>query len=82
MDTPQQPRRTPEQVAAAAAAMDRALAAGLPPRTLGILLSARSAWWGHADWPPRDELLEVLTQPAAREVDEMLWQAIRRLVGR
>lgn len=80
MDTPQQPRRTPEQVAAAAAAMDRALAAGFPPALLGIMLSARAAWWGHADWPGRDDLARVLAHPASREVDELLWQAIRRRV--
>ncbi|NKY10856.1 hypothetical protein [Cellulomonas hominis] len=49
MDTPQQPRRTPEQVAAAAAAMDRAPAAGFAPAPLGTMLAARAAWWGHTD---------------------------------
>ena len=82
MDTPPQPRRTPEEVAAAAAAMDRALAAGLPPAVLGMMLSARSAWWGRADWPTRDELAQVLEHPASRQVDELLWQAIRRRVRR
>jgi hypothetical protein len=82
VDTPQHPRRTPEQVAAAAAALDRALAAGLPPALLGTMLAARAAWWGHADWPPRDDLAHVLAHPASREVDEMLWQAIRRRVRR
>ncbi|QZN86864.1 hypothetical protein [Cellulomonas sp. C5510] len=80
MDTPQQPRRTPEQVAAAAAAMDRALAAGLPPDVLGTMLSARAAWWGHADWPAHDDLARVLAHPASRAVDELLWQAIRRRI--
>ena len=78
MNTPQQPRRTAEQVAAAAAAMDRAIAAGLPPALLGTMLSARTAWWGQADWPPHDDLARVLAHPASREVDELLWQAIRR----
>jgi len=82
VDTPEQPRRTPEQVAAAAAAMDRALAAGLPPAALGTMLSARSAWWGRAEWPARAELAQLLAHPASRQVDELLWQAIRRRIRR
>ncbi len=78
MDNRQQPRRTAEQVAAAAAAMDRALAAGLPPDVLGTMLSARAAWWGQTDWPDRDDLARVLAHSASREVDELLWRAIRR----
>jgi hypothetical protein len=76
------PRRSPEQVAAAAAAMDRAIAAGLPPDALGTLLAARRAWWGETDWPPPDELALAISHPAARQVDEMLWRAIRRRLGR
>lgn len=55
-----QPRRTPEQVAAAAAAMDRALGTGLPPNVLGLLLTARRAWWGETDWPAPAELHAIL----------------------
>ncbi len=62
--------------------MDRALAAGLPPNALGTLLAARRAWWGEIDWPPPDELSAAISHSAARQVDEMLWRAIRRRLGR
>ncbi|HYQ76191.1 hypothetical protein [Cellulomonas sp.] len=62
--------------------MDRAIAAGLPPNVLGLLLTARRAWWGETDWPAAAELHAILTCPQARDVDEMLWQAIRRRVRR
>lgn len=80
MDQPEYARRSPEQLAAAAAAMDRALAAGLPADVLSVLLTARRAWWGQAPWPPRADLIYVLTHPAARDVDELLWHEIRRRV--
>lgn len=80
MDQPEYARRTPEQLAAAAAAMDRARTSGLPADVLSILLTARRAWWGQAPWPPRADLIYVLTQPAARGVDELLWREIRRRV--
>ena len=60
MQPPQMPaRRTAEEVVAAARAMDQARAAGLPDRLLLVMLAARSAWWGDADWPPHAELVEV-----------------------
>ena len=36
---------TAEQVAESARRMDEALAAGLPPELLQIMLAARRAWW-------------------------------------
>lgn len=78
--------RTPEQVIASARAMDRAVAAGLPGDLLGVMLSARAAWWAESDgevgvWPPPQDLQRVLAHPASREVDRVLWQAIRRRVA-
>lgn len=75
------PSRTPGQVLSAAAAMDKARAAGLPDDVLLTLLAARAAWWGEAPWPDPMELHQVLREPAARQVDEVLWQAIRRRVA-
>lgn len=80
MESPEYARRTPEQLAASAAAMDRATAAGLPADVLSIFLTARRAWWGEAPWPAREDLVYVLMHPAAREVDSMVWQEIRRRV--
>lgn len=74
------PSRTSGQVLSAAAAMDRARAAGLPDDVLLTLLAARAAWWGEGPWPDPIELAPVLREPAARDVDEVLWQAIRRRV--
>lgn len=76
-----EPRRTPDQVLSAAAAMDRARAAGLPDELLAVMLAARSAWWGEAPWPGRDELVPVLAHPAAPLVDLVLYRAIRNRVA-
>jgi len=81
-----EPRRTAEQVRAAASAMDDALAAGLPGDLLAIMLAARTAWWSEGNgelttWPESAELQRVLAHPASRLVDEVLWRAIRRRVG-
>ncbi|WP_046530193.1 hypothetical protein [Cellulomonas sp. FA1] len=67
------PDRTPDQVRAAAAAMDCARAAGLPDDVLLIMLAAREAFWGDAPWPSRADLGRVLAEPAVQIVDEMLW---------
>jgi len=77
--------RTPEQVIASARAMDRAVAAGLPGDLLAIMLSARAAWWAEGTgeevaWPHPLDLQRILAHPASREVDEVLWRAIRRRV--
>lgn len=70
--------RTADQVAAAAAAMDRARAAGLPDDLLVILLHARRAWWSDTHWPTDDQLARAIAHPAAPAVDEVLVQVIRR----
>lgn len=75
------PDRTPQQVIEAAAAMDRARAAGLPDEVLVTLLAARAAWWGEGAWPATVDLTAVLVHPTARDVDRVLWQAIRRRVS-
>jgi len=67
--------------------MDRAIAAGLPGDLLATMLAARTARWAESAgdpgvWPPVPELHRVLAHPASREVDEVLWQAIRRHVTR
>lgn len=72
------PDRTPDQVQASAAAMDRARADGLPDDLLLIMLAAREAFWGEATWPDPAALGRVVAHPAARQVDEVLWWAIRR----
>lgn len=72
-----EPHRTPEQVLASAAAMDRARAADLPDYALATLLAARDAWWGQGQWPDPTDLAQVLREPAARTVDAVLIQAIR-----
>lgn len=81
MQPPQMPaRRTAEEVVAAARAMDQARAAGLPDRLLLVMLAARSAWWGDAEWPPHAQLAEVLMDQRSRVVDEVVFAAIKRRV--
>lgn len=73
-----EPRRTTDQVVAAAAAMDRARAAGLPDDILVILLQARRAWWSGTMWPGDADLRRAASHPAASMVDELVVQVIRR----
>lgn len=75
MDTP---RRSAEQVAAAAAAMDRARAAGLPDDVLMVMLAARRAWWDGTPLPDTPDLIRVIQHPASKTVDRAVWQVIRR----
>lgn len=70
--------RTADQVTAAAAAMDRARAAGLPDDLLVILLLARRAWWSGTPWPAPEDLARAIAHPAAGDVDEVLVRTIRR----
>lgn len=72
--------RSPEQVIAAARAIDRARADGVPAEVVAIMLAARAAWRGSTDWPPNHELARVVAVPQARQVDEVLWRVIRRRV--
>jgi hypothetical protein len=72
------PRRTPDQVAAAARAMDRARAAGLPDELLLVLLAARDAWWHGEPWPSDHDLMRLVGHPASKAVDETLWRVMRR----
>ncbi|MHB1488986.1 MAG: hypothetical protein ACYCTH_00635 [Cellulomonas sp.] len=76
-------RRTRAEVVAAAEAMDRARAAGLPDDLLMVILAARRAWWSEASphptgWPTDTELASAVAHPAARLVDEVVIAAIRR----
>lgn len=80
MDTPQYARRTPEEITAAAEAIDRAMAAGVPDRVIRLMLAARGAWWGDSTWPPIGELAEILACPDAAIVDEVVFQAVRSRV--
>jgi hypothetical protein len=81
MQPPQMPaRRTAEEVVAAARAMDQARAAGLPDRLLLVMLAARSAWWGDAEWPPHAQLVEVLMDQRSRIIDEVVFAAIKKRV--
>lgn len=70
--------RSAEQVTASARAMDQARAAGLPDAHLATLLAARDAWWHQTRWPGRVALIEAISHPAARLVDQTLVAAIRR----
>lgn len=79
------PRRSADQVAAAAAAMDRARTAGLPDDLLTILLSARRAWWAQdtpaalfSPWPDPADLARAVAHPSSALVDEMVVRVIRR----
>ena len=79
------PRRSADQVAAAAAAMDRARAAGLPDDLVTILLSARRAWWAQdtpdalfSPWPDLTDLARAAAHPSATLVDEVVVRVIRR----
>lgn len=81
MDTPQYARRTPEEITAAAEAIDRAMAAGVPDRVIRLMLAARSAWWGDATWPPISELTELLSCPGAAIVDEVVYHVVKKRVG-
>lgn len=72
--------RTPEQVFAAARAMDQSLEQGMPEIVLAIMLAARAANEGKAPWPDQVDLARVIACPQARQVDELLWWAIRRRV--
>ncbi|WP_019136137.1 hypothetical protein [Cellulomonas massiliensis] len=76
-----EPRRSPEQVLAAARAMDEARAAGLPGDLLVVMVAARAAWWGEGQWPARDELTAAIAHPASRLVDEVIWRVIRDRVA-
>lgn len=80
MDTPQYARRTPEEITAAAEAIDRAIAAGVPDRVIRLILAARGGWWGDATWPPISELVEILACPEAAIVDEVVFQAVKARV--
>lgn len=71
------PDRTPEQVLAAARALDRARAAGLPDDLLVILLAARDAWWGLTPWPDPIDLATMIAHPAATLADAMTVTATR-----
>lgn len=76
-------RRSRAEVVAAAAAMDRARAAGLPDDALMVILAARRAWWSQSGphptgWPSDAELASAVAHPAARLVDEFVIAAIRR----
>lgn len=76
-------RRTRAEVVAAAEAMDRARAAGLPDDLLMVILAARRAWWSESTanptgWPTDTELRSAVAHPAARLVDEVVIAAIRR----
>lgn len=65
------PDRTPEQVLAAARALDRARTAGLPDDLLMTLLAAREAWWGERPWPDPLDLAALIAHPAATIADAM-----------
>lgn len=81
MTTPQPPwRRSDEEVRGAARAMDRALNSGLPGDLLLIMLAAREAWWGSGVWPADAELIRVLMDPRSREVDEVVFAAVKKRV--
>lgn len=80
MDTPQYARRTPEEITAAAEAIDRAMAAGVADRIVRLMLAARGAWWGDTTWPPASELAEILACPDAAIVDEVVFQAVKARV--
>ena len=70
--------RTPGQVIASAANMDRARAAGLPDDLLVTLLNARQSARNDGPWPDPVDLARAVAHPAAQVVDAVLVQAIRR----
>ncbi len=70
--------RSPDQVLAAARAIDAAHSLGVPADVIAIMLPARAAWRGSTPWPPAEDLARVVATPHARDVDEVLWRAIRR----
>jgi hypothetical protein len=70
--------RTPEQITAAAQAIDHARAQGLPDDLLLVMLAARDAWQHDAPWPDTASLTAVVMHPASRLVDEVLVHVIRR----
>lgn len=83
--------RTAEQVAESARRMDQALAAGLPPELLQVMLAARRAWWleqrGEVGaWPDVYDLGRAVGDERSRLIDEVLYQVarqrVRRLSGR
>ena len=83
--------RTAEQVAESARRMDEALAAGLPPELLQIMLAARRAWWLEqrgeiGAWPDVYDLGRAVGDERSRLIDEVLYQVarqrVRRLSGR
>ena len=82
---------TDEQVAESARRMDEALAAGLPPELLQIMLAARRAWWLEqrgeiGAWPGVYDLGRAVGDERSRLIDEVLYQVarqrVRRLSGR
>jgi len=75
-------RRTPEQLRAAARALDTARAASLPDDLLIIALDARRAWWDLGAWPDPRDLERLVDHPAAALVDETLCAAIRAQIDR
>lgn len=79
--------RTAEQVAESARRMDQALAAGLPPELLQIMLAARKAWWLEqrgevGSWPAVFDLGRAVGDERSRLVDEVLYQVVRQRVRR
>ena len=73
--------RTAEQVAESARRMDEALAAGLPPELLQIMLAARRAWWlehrgGIGAWPDVYDLGRAVGDERSRLIDELLYQGV------
>jgi len=84
--------RTPEQHAAATAAMSAAMMAGLPPNAMAVLLVFRRLWWAEHEgtepaaerpayavghpFPPPEEMLGAELEAALKHPAALVWDEV------